>query len=119
MRAIRGATTVFENTKSEIEKATMELVTAMMERNGISPDDIEAALFSATKDVTAAYPAAAMRKLPGMKFVPLFDAQEMDVEESLRLCIRALFLTDLEKDKSEINHVYLKGAAHLRQDLSK
>ena len=31
MRAIRGATTVFENTKSEIEKATTELVTAMME----------------------------------------------------------------------------------------
>lgn len=119
MTAIRGATTVCENTKTEIEKATIELVAQMLEKNDITADNIEAALFSATRDITAAYPAAAMRKIPDMKFIPLFDAQEMEVEGSLRLCIRALFFTDLDKKKDEICHVYLNGAADLRRDLAK
>lgn len=119
MRGIRGAITVAENTKAEIEKATLELLTAMLEENDITADDVDAVTFTATKDVTAAYPAVAARKIEGFKYVPLTCMQEMEVEGSLRLCIRALFFTSLNKSKEEIRHVYLKGAANLRRDLAR
>lgn len=119
MRGIRGAITIVENTKAEIEKATLELVNNILEKNEITPNDIDAVIFTATKDITAAYPAAAVRKLEGFDLVPLTCMQEMEVEGSLRLCIRVLFLTSLDRPKSEINHVYLKGATNLRRDLIK
>ena len=119
MRGIRGAITIAENTKIEIEKATLELLTAMLEENNITADDVDAVTFTATKDVTAAYPAAAARKIEGFKYVPLTCMQEMEVEGSLRLCIRALFFTSLNRSKEEIHHVYLKGAANLRRDLAR
>lgn len=118
MRGIRGAITIAENTKAEIEKATIELVTLMMEKNNITAYDVDAVIFTATKDITAAYPALYTRKIEGFDLVPLTCMQEMEVEGSLRLCIRALFLTSLERPKNEIRHVYLKGAAGLRRDLT-
>lgn len=118
MRGIRGATTIVENTKAEIEKATIELVNLMLEKNDMTADEVDAVIFTATKDVTAAYPAVYIRKIEGFDTVPLTCMQEMEVEGSLRLCIRVLFLTSLDKPKSEIHHIYLKGAAGLRRDLT-
>ncbi|MBR4696202.1 MAG: chorismate mutase, partial [Selenomonadaceae bacterium] len=42
MRGVRGATTVDENTKEAIFQSVQELVTVMMERNGIGPEEIGA-----------------------------------------------------------------------------
>ncbi len=117
MRGVRGATTVEENTKEAVWQAAKELVTAILERNGFQPEDIGAAIFSATEDITAAFPTTGMRQLPGMEAVPLFDARQMDVEGSLSMCIRVLLLTDTEKSQKEIVHVYLHGAKALRPDL--
>ena len=117
MRGVRGATTVDENTKEAIFQSVQELVTVMMERNGIGPEEIGAAIFSATEDITAGFPATGMRKLPGMDAVPLFDARQMDVEGSLPMCIRVLLLTDLDVPQKDVIHVYLRGARALRPDL--
>lgn len=119
MRGVRGAITVEENTKEAIWKAAGALASAVMERNGIEPGDIGAAIFSATEDLTAAFPTTGMRQLPGMEAVPLFDARQMGVEGSLPMCIRLLLLIDTEKAQKEIVHVYLGGAKALRPDLSR
>ena len=117
MRGIRGAITVEENTKEAIWQATGRMVEEMLRRNGIQPEDIGAAIFSATEDLTAAFPAAGARQLPGFSTVPLFDARQMAVEGGLPMCIRALLLADTEKAQREIRHVYLGKTRGLRPDL--
>lgn len=119
MRGIRGAITVEENDKAEICEAVQELVKTMMAKNGFTADDIGAAIFSATHDITAIFPAAAARRIDGWNFVPLFDAQQMDVDNSIEKCIRVLLLVDVDKTQKEINHIYLRRAAMLRPDISR
>jgi chorismate mutase len=43
---------------------------------------------------------------------------ELDVPGSLRRCIRILLHWNTDKPASQIVHVYIKGAAHLRPDRS-
>lgn len=118
LRGIRGAITVERNTKEEIWKAAQLLVTKTMSINEVKFDDLGAIIFSSTKDLTAAFPTAGVRQLPKFKLIPLFDAQETEVENSLPLCIRVLILIDSDKTLSEIHHVYLGGAQNLRPDLN-
>ncbi len=117
MQGIRGAITVNENDKQEVIEATKELLTEILRRNQLSTEDIGAAIFSATKDLTAAFPAFAARSLPGWDLVPLFDAQQLYVENSLAKCIRVLLLVNTDKKQNEIRHVYLGKAANLRPDI--
>ena len=117
MRGIRGAITIKNDTESEIVAAVRWMVTEMIRHNGVKPEDVGAVIFSATEDITAAFPAAGARQIPGFDSVPLFDTRQMAVEESLPLCIRALVLADTDKPQKAIRHVYLGEAALLRQDL--
>ena len=119
MQGIRGAITVEENTKEEILQAAQELIAEMCRLNAISPEDIGAVIFSATDDITAAFPAAGARRLPGFDCVPLFDTRQMDVDGSLQKCIRALLFVNTDKGQSEIRHAYLRRASLLRPDLTK
>ena len=117
MRGIRGATTVERNDKEEIWQAAQELVRALVDANGIAPEDIGAAIFSVTEDLTAAFPSTGARRLPGFDLVPLFDARQCAIEDSLPRCIRVLLLVNTDVPQSEIHHVYLRAAAKLRPDL--
>lgn len=117
MRGIRGATTVEHDTKEEIWQAAREMVEEILQLNDLQAEDIGAVFFSATDDITAAFPAGGARHLPGFDMVPLFDARQMAVEDSLERCIRVLLLVDTEKSQREIQHVYLNGAVVLRPDL--
>lgn len=120
MRGIRGAITVERDEKESIWKAAAEMVTTMMERNGVQPEDIGAAIFSQTEDLRAAFPSAGVRKLvPGFAFVPLFDARQLAIEDSLPQCIRVLLLVETDKAQRDIQHVYLGGARALRPDIVK
>lgn len=119
MRGIRGAITVEENTAEAVFAATQELLTAMLEANALDTEDIGAALFSVTDDITAAFPARGARVLPGFGLVPLFDVQQMDVDGALEKCIRVLLLADTDLKQKDIRHIYLGGAAKLRPDLRK
>lgn len=119
MRGIRGAATVEKNAKEEIWQAACEMVREMLACNAVRPEDIGAAIFTMTDDLTAAFPTAGVRKgLPGFDLVPLFDARQCAVEGSLPKCIRVLLLVDTEKCQAEIKHVYLGRASQLRPDLS-
>ena len=117
MRGIRGAITVDHNDAEEIWQAAQELVTALITSNAISPDDIGAAIFSATDDLTAASPTAGVRRMDGFDLVPLFDARQCAIDNSLPRCIRVLLLANMDCAQSEIHHIYLRAAANLRPDL--
>ena len=119
MRGIRGAITVEENTAEAVMSATQEVVKAMLEANDIRTEDIGAAIFTATEDITAVFPAKGARALPGFELVPLFDARQMDVDGALDHCIRVLLLVDTDKGQREIKHIFLGRARGLRPDLAK
>lgn len=117
VRAIRGATQISIDSKAEIESATVELVSAILEQNQLSANDLISIIFTATPDIHANFPAAAARTM-GLGHVPLICAQELDVPGALPLVIRAMVHANLEADLSEVRHVYLHGAKALRQDLA-
>lgn len=118
MQGIRGAITVVENKKETIFEAVQELLNQLVEKNALSLSDIGAAIFSATPDLNAAFPAAAARKI-GWDLVPLFGTQELDVENGLDMCVRVLLLVNTDKKQEEIIHVYLGESNCLRPDLAK
>lgn len=118
LRGVRGATTVDKNEREDVVSRTQELLVQMTEANGIQTDDVGAVIFSATPDITASFPAGSARLL-GWTEVPLFDARQMDCDDSLPLCIRVLILWNTDKEQRHIRHTYLHGARLLRPDLAK
>ena len=118
LRGIRGAITAKKNSKEEIWSAAQELVTKILSANRIKAEDISVIIFSTTKDLTAAFPTTGLRQIKVFSLVPLFDALEPDIENSLPMCIRVLILVDTEIKPENICHVYLGGAKNLRPDLS-
>ena len=116
-RGIRGATTVAENTREAVLEATREMLTHIVEANGIVPDDIASAIFTTTTDVNAEYPALAARQL-GWHDVALMCGHEMTVPGALKMCIRVLVHWNTTLSNSEIQHVYIRGAVTLRPDRS-
>ena len=117
LRGIRGAATVESNTKEEIWKTARLLMTKLMSANQLNFDQVGAAIFSSTEDLTAAFPTTGVRQLPSFSLIPLFDTRQIAVEDSLPMCIRVLLLVDIETKPRDICHIYLGGAKALRPDL--
>jgi chorismate mutase len=116
LRAVRGATTVREDTVEEIISATSHLLEEMLSRNELSHDDLVSIMFTATPDVRAEFPAAAARKI-GISDVPLMCATEIDVAGAPARCIRVMMHVYTNRDRSTLRHVYLEDARQLRADL--
>ena len=114
-RGVRGATTVNSNTREAILEATRELLTAMVEANGINLEDVASAFFTSSPDLNAEFPALAARDM-GWTHVALLCGHEMTVPGSLNMCLRILLHVNTEKKASEIVHVYLHGARVLRPE---
>ena len=115
LRALRGATTVQRDDPAELADAVREMIRAIVEANGITPDEILSAIFSATPDVRSAYPAATARAL-GWTDVPMLCVSEMDVEGAPRLCLRVILHLAVDAARA-LRPVYLRGARVLRPDL--
>ena len=116
LRAVRGATTLDEDTKDEVHLRIQELVSEMLKRNELDTDDLVSIIFSTTADITSAFPATGAREL-GLDDVPLLDLRQPDVVGSLGLCIRVLMHCYSDLSRKEIRHVFLNGARVLRPDL--
>ena len=114
-RGIRGATTADSNTPEAILQATTELLTELMQANGLRVEDVASAFFSTTRDLNAEFPAVAANRM-GWTDVALLCGHEMDVPGSLAMCLRVLLHVNTEKEPHEIRHVYLRGAKVLRPD---
>ena len=117
MRGIRGAITVRRNDKEESWQAAQEMIIELLHANSITAKEIGAAIFSMTEELTAAFPTAGVRRLPGFDLVPLFDTRQCAIEDSLPRCIRVLLLVNTDAAQADIHHVYLREAAKLRPDL--
>lgn len=117
MQAMRGAITVDENTPAAILLATKHLLAEIAVRNQLAPGEVVSAIFTATPDLNAAFPAKAAREL-GWTEVALLDAVEMDVPGALPRTIRVLLLVERPHDPGTVSHVYLGDAVLLRPDLS-
>jgi chorismate mutase len=117
VRGIRGATTVRTNSEKEIVKETLALLQEIVAQNEINPEDIASLLITVTDDVTAAFPAKAIRLMEGWELVPLMCALEIPVPGSLELCIRMMVTVNTTKSQAEINHIYMNEAIRLRPDL--
>ena len=104
-----------KNTGEAILAATRELLALIVEANDLQAEDVASAIFTATPDLTAAFPARAAREM-GWRDAALLDAQEIPVPGSLERCIRILIHWNTEKSAAEIRHVYVKGARSLRPD---
>jgi monofunctional chorismate mutase, gram positive type, clade 1 len=115
--AVRGATTIAEDSAGEVLDATEELLLKLLEKNRIQTVDIVSIIFTVTHDINSEFPAVAARKI-GLTDTPLICTQEIPKPGSLPLCIRVLmhFYTDMQK--SEIEPVYLHEAVNLRLDLN-
>ena len=116
-RGIRGAITLGANTKEEIQSATIELINEILLKNEIKTDDISFAIFTLTSDLNADFPAKYARLDCGFELVPMMCYQELDVPNSLKMCLRILLNINTTKSQKEIKHIYLKGASVLRGDL--
>ena len=116
VRALRGATTVDEDTRQQVLDRVGDLVVEMMQRNGIETDDVISVMFTATDDVVSCFPAEAARQR-GLGEVPLMCARELGVTTGTPRCIRIMMHVTTERPRAELRHVYLEGARHLRNDL--
>src|ERR687896_4822 len=115
LRALRGATTVEANEPDAILSATEELVRELMERNGLGPGEMVSCIFTCTDDLDAEFPAVAARDL-GLSAVPLLCAREISVPDSLPRVIRMMVHCYADEER-EPQHVYLREAVALREDL--
>lgn len=118
LRGFRGATLLTADEAAEMHEAVAELVAEMMARNAITGESIVSVILTATPDLHSAFPAAAVRSL-GLHDVPLMCAQEMDVDGAVPRAIRVLLHAESDIPRSDVEHVYLRGAEVLRQDLRK
>ncbi len=116
IRAIRGATTVTDNSIDAIREAVHELLNELEARNHLEMEEIVSVTFSVTKDLDAIFPAAIARERPHWSQVPLLDVQQMDVKGSLPKCIRFLVHFNTPNSAVEIHHPYLRHARNLRPD---
>jgi chorismate mutase len=101
----------------EMSAAVTELVSAILDRNELSPEDLISIVLTATPDLVSAFPAAAARSL-GLGDVPLLCAQEMDVAGALSRVIRVMATVETDRARRDMVHVYQRGAQVLRQDLA-
>ena len=114
-RAVRGAIQLAENSGAAIERAGARLVTEILQANGIAENHIVSVLFSMTEDLSAANPAAGLRRI-GFASTPLFCTQEARIDGALPRVIRALVTYDSLERRPAVP-VYLDGAEALRPDL--
>jgi chorismate mutase len=116
VRAVRGATTVDEDSPEAVTERVVALLRQILGRNGLVEDDIISILFTATEDIVSTFPATAARSM-GLGAVPLICARELSVAGAVKHCIRVMLHVTTERRRDEIHHVYLEGAQGLRDDL--
>ncbi|WP_071459964.1 chorismate mutase [Bacillus massilinigeriensis] len=119
IRGVRGAITVKENTEAEILEKTERLFFELIERNRIHPDQVASVFISVTEDLSAAFPAKALRKFNDWSYVPVMCMKEIPVPSSLPKCIRVMMHVNTDVPQDKVEHIYLEEAKRLRPDLLK
>lgn len=117
LRGVRGATSVEADEPELILAATRELLSEMLDANGIDDFEVIASIFfTTTPDLSSTFPAEAAREL-GMTMVPLLCNQEIPVPGRVPRCVRVMMQVNTTKSQAEMAHIYLREARALRPDL--
>ena len=114
--AVRGAVPVGANRADDIIAATAQLLTALLDTNRLAREQIVSAIFTATQDLDADFPAHAARKL-GWTDVPLLNAREIPVPGAMKRVVRVLLTVSGVTPGTRLVPVYVGAAAALRPDL--
>jgi chorismate mutase len=114
--ALRGAITLESDEREHLLERVRRLLNEMIDRNGLSHDDLVSIFFTATSDVHSVFPAVAARQI-GLGDVPLMCAQELTIEGGMPLCVRVMMHVTTDRPRDELRHVYLEQARSLRDDL--
>ncbi|UER54458.1 chorismate mutase [Kineosporiaceae bacterium SCSIO 59966] len=117
VRAIRGATQLEVDEREHLLERTRELVTQVLEANRLDRDALISIIFTVTADLRSEFPALAAREL-GLGDVPLLCTVEVDVPGALPRVVRLMAHAELDVPRSQVQHVYLRGAEVLRRDLA-
>jgi chorismate mutase len=115
---VRGATQLDEDVREHMLERVAEMVTDVMESNGLDVEDFISIIFTATSDLSSEFPAYAARIL-GFSDVPLICARELEIEGSMPRIVRLMAHVETDLPRADITHVYLHGAAALRRDLTR
>lgn len=119
VRAVRGAVQLERDEAGHMDEQVGALLTAILERNDLTAEDLISIWFTATPDLHSDFPAAAARKLGiGFADVPLICAQELDIEGAMPRVVRVLAHIESDRPRADIAHVYLGAAAALRKDIA-
>jgi len=116
--AVRGAIQVADNRAELVQSATARLLTELLAQNALVVEQIVSAIFTATPDLDADFPAHAARRL-GWTDVPLLGAVEVGVPGALPRVVRVLLTVNGVTIGRRLEPVYLDGAAALRPDLAR
>lgn len=116
VRALRGATTLDVDERDHLIERTQEMIHLLFERNELVEDDLVSLVFTATGDISSAFPAEAAREA-GITHVPLLCARELEIDQAIERCIRVLAHVYTDRTPAELRHVYLHDARQLRTDL--
>ncbi len=116
MAWIRGAICA-QNQIESVKTQSCKLFDQIVVCNDIDLEEIQAVIFTVTRDIDVAYPAKFVReKYPQLSNCAFLCTQEMTVVGSLANCIRiAVVLRG--GNQSGVKHCYLDGAEGLRSDL--
>lgn len=113
-KGIRGAITVKENTSEAISEATIKLLEEIVKRNNVDLNLISHVIFTLTSDLNAEFPAKFARINLNWDEVPMLCFNEIDVPNSLRMCLRVLLVVNCGENFTP-EFVYLEGAEGLRK----
>jgi len=112
-KGIRGAITVDNNSENAIKEATLELLSELFKANNIDKTLISHIIFTTTTDLNAAFPAKFARLNFGLTDTAMMCFHELDVPNSLPMCIRILIVLNC-KETFKPQFIYLKDAKNLR-----
>ncbi|GLZ78586.1 chorismate mutase [Actinorhabdospora filicis] len=108
---MRGAVRPDDDTPAAIGAATLELLTAVLDRNALSRESVISVFFTATPDLTADIPALAAAEAGWT--APMLCAAEMAVPGAMPRVIRLLAHVNWPGGRP-VAHVYLRGTGPSR-----
>lgn len=112
-KGIRGATTLENNSVEALEDATLELLKELVAQNNIKKELISHVIFTLTEDLNAEFPAKFARLKLCWDNVAMMCFHELDVPNSLKMCLRVLIVLNCDENFSP-KFVYLRNAKALR-----
>ena len=117
IRAIRGATTLDDDTREQMVERVTTLLADIFSRNHVDLDDVISIFFTATDDLHCMFPAEAARTM-GLADIPLMCARELAITGGMPRCVRVMVHVETNQARADIEHIYHGEARSLRPDIS-